>query len=61
MLGKHPSFPGTKGPVLVVVLDGVGLNPKTVGNAVKNAHTPYLDRLFRDYPHTQLKAHGKAI
>jgi 2,3-bisphosphoglycerate-independent phosphoglycerate mutase len=61
MLEKHPTFPGVKGPVLVVVLDGVGLNPSPVGNAVANAHTPYLDRLFKRYPHTKLKAHGKAV
>jgi 2,3-bisphosphoglycerate-independent phosphoglycerate mutase len=61
MLSKHPRFPGTRGPVLVVILDGVGLNPSPVGNAVHNAYTPYLDRLMRDYPNTALKAHGKAV
>ena len=61
MLEKHPTFPGVSGPVLVVVLDGFGLNPKTLGNAVANAHTPYIDRLMAKYPNTQLKAHGKAV
>ncbi len=61
MLEKHPTFSGVSGPVLVVVLDGFGLNPKTVGNAIANAYTPYIDRLMAKYPNTQLKAHGKAV
>jgi 2,3-bisphosphoglycerate-independent phosphoglycerate mutase len=61
MLDRHPSFPGVSGPVLVVVLDGYGLNPKAEGNAVLNAYTPYLDRLFERYPNTKLKAHGIAV
>jgi len=50
-----------KGPVAVLVLDGVGLNPKTEGNAVASASTPTLDRLMRDYPTLSLKAHGTAV
>jgi 2,3-bisphosphoglycerate-independent phosphoglycerate mutase len=61
MLKKHPSFAGVEGPVLVVVLDGIGLSPNPVGNAVHQAYTPYLDRLLRQYPNTILKAHGKAV
>ena len=26
MLKKHPSFPGIEGPILTVIMDGVGLN-----------------------------------
>ncbi|MBR7165071.1 MAG: 2,3-bisphosphoglycerate-independent phosphoglycerate mutase, partial [Clostridia bacterium] len=52
---------GVKGPVVVLVLDGVGLNPKTEGNAVKCANTPTLDRLMRDFPTVSLKAHGTAV
>lgn len=61
MLTKLSSFAGYRGPVLTVVLDGFGLNPSEVGNAIKQAHTPYLDRLFASYPHTSLKAHGTAV
>ncbi len=50
-----------KGPVAVLVLDGVGLNPKTTGNAVASAATPTLDRLMKDYPTLSLKAHGTAV
>jgi len=61
MLDKHPKFPGYPGPVLVVVLDGVGINPSPVGNAVANAYKPCLTRLLTHYPNTLLKAHGKAV
>jgi 2,3-bisphosphoglycerate-independent phosphoglycerate mutase len=61
MLKKHPSFPGIEGPILTVIMDGVGLNDSAVGNAVLHANTPTLDRLARDYPFTTLLAHGKAV
>ena len=50
-----------KGPVLTIVMDGVGIAPDTAGNAVRRAYTPTLDRLMRDYPMLQLKAHGTAV
>jgi 2,3-bisphosphoglycerate-independent phosphoglycerate mutase len=61
MLKKHSKFGGLKGPVVTVVMDGVGINSNTVGNAVHEANTPVLDRLFKNYPHIALKAHGKAV
>lgn len=48
-------------PVVLVVMDGVGLSAKTEGNAVKNAYTPNLDYLWANYPHTAIKAHGTAV
>ena len=50
-----------KGPVVVLVLDGVGLNDKETGNAITQAKTPTLDRLMRDYPTRSLMAHGTAV
>lgn len=61
MLNKHPSFPGVEGPVVTIVLDGFGYTPEHEGNAIYNAYTPVLDRLFANYPHTLLKAHGKFV
>jgi len=48
-------------PVLLAILDGWGLNPKTEGNAVAQARTPVLDRLFSDYPHTRLQCSGRVV
>lgn len=61
MLNKLNQFPGYKGPVVVVVMDGVGITEKTEGNAVFHAYTPFLDSLFQKYPNTLLKAHGTAV
>jgi len=61
MLKKHAKFGGLKGPVVTVVMDGIGINSNAVGNAVHEANTPVLDRLFKNYPHIALKAHGKAV
>ena len=56
--GGSPMY---KGPVLVVVMDGIGLCPRETGNAVRLANTPVLDRLLATYPNTILKAHGTAV
>ncbi len=47
-LKKHPRFPGRPGPLLVAVLDGVGIGNKDESDAVFLARTPYLDRLWAD-------------
>lgn len=61
MLKKNPKFDRVKGPVVVVVMDGVGVNASETGNAVFHANTPVLDRLQKNYAHVTLKAHGKAV
>ncbi|MCB9649203.1 MAG: 2,3-bisphosphoglycerate-independent phosphoglycerate mutase [Deltaproteobacteria bacterium] len=49
------------GPVLIVVMDGVGVGPDNAGNAVRLARTPTLDRLQAEAPYLTLKAHGTAV
>ena len=60
-LEKIVGFEGVKGPVLTIVMDGVGLAPDTVSNAVAGAYTPNLDALLANYPTVSLKAHGTAV
>lgn len=50
----------TRRPVLLVILDGFGMNPSPVNNAVVEASTPRLDEYFGKYPTTVLKASGRA-
>ena len=52
---------GVKGPVLTIVMDGVGIAPESAGNAVTAAYTPTLDMLMAKYPMVKLKAHGTAV
>jgi 2,3-bisphosphoglycerate-independent phosphoglycerate mutase len=48
-------------PVMLMILDGWGIRPPGPGNAVSLAHTPNLDRLLSEYPHTRLQTSGKAV
>ncbi len=50
-----------KKPVLLVVMDGVGISKTGLGDGVTLAHTPTLDRLRQECPNTRLKAHGTAV
>ena len=55
------SFKGVEGPVLTIVMDGVGLTAPNAANAVAAANTPTLDMLMEKYPTVKLKAHGTAV
>ncbi len=60
-LKKLSNFGGVEGPLVTIVMDGVGIAPENEGNAVYLASTPTLDRLMKDYPMVSLKAHGTAV
>lgn len=60
-LDKHPAFPGVRGPVVVVVMDGVGYGHNNESDAVWLARKPTLDRLHGCCPRTRLRAHGVAV
>ena len=48
-------------PVVLIILDGFGVNPSKINNAVAEAKTPNLDKYFSRYPHTLLQASGTAV
>ena len=50
-----------KRKVILAIMDGWGIAPKTSFNAIANANTPNVTRLIREYPNTQLKADGLAV
>ena len=60
-LQELKQWSGVNGPVLTIVMDGVGLAPDTISNAVTGAYTPTLDMLMKNYPMVSLKAHGTAV
>lgn len=45
----------------LVILDGWGLGPDGPGNAISLADTPNFDRLWGEYPKTQLSAQGPDV
>jgi 2,3-bisphosphoglycerate-independent phosphoglycerate mutase len=47
--------------VVLIVLDGWGVNMQKEGNAIASAHAPVYHSLIRDYPHTQLLAAGESV
>jgi len=49
------------GPLALIILDGYGLREEAEGNAVKNASTPNIDRLFAEYPNTYIKPSGEDV
>lgn len=57
---KPGPIAAVRGPVVAVVLDGVGLGPDDAGNAVRRAHTPVLDALWARSL-VALQAHGTAV
>ncbi|MFV0484819.1 MAG: 2,3-bisphosphoglycerate-independent phosphoglycerate mutase [Candidatus Saccharimonadales bacterium] len=50
-----------KGPVVLVVMDGVGLSEKIEGNAVRAAHLETLNEIMKKYPMAELGASGKYV
>lgn len=44
--------------VLLMILDGWGKSPDPKVSAIDNAHTPYIDSLYTQYPHAQLRTDG---
>ena len=60
-LNKSTRFEGINGPLLTIVMDGVGIAPDNGANAVAAAHTPTLDMLMKNYPTVAIKAHGTAV
>ncbi len=48
-------------PSVLIVLDGFGINPSRLNNAIAAARTPNLDAYFARYSHTALQASGPAV
>ena len=51
----------SKKPVMLMILDGFGIAAKSKGNAVSIAKKPNIDKLLKEYPHTELQASGMAV
>ena len=48
-------------PTLLIILDGFGVNPSRINNAVQEANTPRLDEYFSQHTHTTLDACGSSV
>lgn len=64
-------YQGGQRKVVLIVLDGWGLNPKTegkskaeakeLGDAIRAADTPVMDAIWAKHPHTTLEASGEGV
>ena len=57
-LKNYHQFPG---PVVLVIMDGVGIGKGDDSDGVHLAYTPELDALFTEPLFTRLAAHGRAV
>jgi 2,3-bisphosphoglycerate-independent phosphoglycerate mutase len=61
VLKKNPAWKGRKGPLVLVIMDGVGYGKYKEGDAVADSKMNHLDAIKAKSPNTHLKAHGKAV
>ena len=50
-----------KPPFVLLILDGWGLAKPSPANAIEQAKKPNFDKIWKEYPHTQLEASGKDV
>ena len=55
------NFKKMQGPLVTVILDGMGFGRDDGSDGIKVSHTPTLDQLFQEPLFTTLKAHGTAV
>ncbi|CAB1081475.1 2,3-bisphosphoglycerate-independent phosphoglycerate mutase (EC [Olavius algarvensis Delta 1 endosymbiont] len=60
-LKKNRNFSGPAGPLVLAILDGVGIGKYEEGDIVRRANTPTLDWLADNSLTSRLKAHGIAV
>ncbi len=49
------------GPLLLMIMDGVGIKKGEYGNAFLQANTPNFDYLFKTFPSCKLEASGELV
>jgi len=60
-LNPLPDAVKPRGPVILAIMDGVGIGPADESDMVAAAHTPHLDWLKDHAPNSSLRAHGSAV
>ncbi|MGD8343019.1 MAG: 2,3-bisphosphoglycerate-independent phosphoglycerate mutase [Desulfobacterales bacterium] len=60
-LKKAKNYERPQGPVVLAILDGVGIGTCAEGDVVSRANTPTLDWLAQNALAAKLKAHGTAV
>lgn len=50
-----------KKKVLLMILDGWGISPDPAISAIAQAKTPFIDSLYKEYPHATLRTDGRNV
>ncbi len=58
---RNKNFKEPDGPVVLAIMDGVGIGKNFKSDCVAQAVTPNLDWLKKNVLYTEIKAHGKAV
>jgi 2,3-bisphosphoglycerate-independent phosphoglycerate mutase len=61
LLAKNPYEGHARNRLLLLILDGWGINDETKGNLIKKAGTPSMDSLVNNFPNIRLDASGEAV
>src|SRR6185436_802140 len=49
------------GKLVLIIMDGWGHGPATSSNAIFMAKTPFIDSLYKKYPHSELLTSGENV
>jgi len=60
-LSPLSGYKNFSGPVVTIIMDGVGIGSRDERDGVYSAYTPFLDELFAEPLMLELKAHGRAV
>ena len=60
-LAKNPAWKGRRGPLVLVIMDGVGYGAYAEGDAVADSKMWAFRAMETASPHTKLRAHGTAV
>ncbi len=61
LLARNPYEGNERKRLLLLILDGWGINDETKGNLIKKAGTPSMDSLVNNFPNIRLDASGEAV
>jgi 2,3-bisphosphoglycerate-independent phosphoglycerate mutase len=60
-LNSIDNYTRPEGPVVLVIMDGIGIGAGDAGDMVAKASKPHLDWLHAHALSTRLRAHGRAV
>lgn len=61
LIEPNPASVAPVSRLLLIILDGWGLNENTKGNLIAGSETPVMDQLLKDYSTARLAASGPAV